>query len=90
MSSMKVSSILEAFRKKGQAFRQESTQGELQTQTRDVKKDNGLNHFLDASKEALLETERAFLTKTLSFLQVSFFIGASAQNHTGVHPHILT
>lgn len=33
-------------------------------------KGDGLKHFLDASKEALLETERAFLTKSLAFLEV--------------------
>ena len=30
----------------------------------------GLKHFLDASKEALLEAERDFLSKSLAFLQV--------------------
>lgn len=33
-------------------------------------KGDGLKHFLDAPKEALLETERTFLTKALEFLKV--------------------
>ena len=34
------------------------------------KKGEGIKHFLDASKEALLESEREFLSRTLEFLKV--------------------
>ena len=34
----------------------------------------GLKHFLDASNEALLEAERAFLSTSLEFLQVSLLV----------------
>lgn len=38
------------------------------------KGEKGIKHFLDASKEALLEAEREFLSKTLAFMQVSTHI----------------
>jgi hypothetical protein len=38
--------------------------------TEQVNAEEGIKHFLDASKEALLEAEREFLSRTLAFLKV--------------------
>ena len=64
--SLQVTQVLEAFRG--------SSSGEAGTRRPEdaaqKQPGEGLKHFLDASKEALLEAERDFLSKSLAFLQV--------------------
>ena len=49
---------------------QEASQGFASASAEDRQTGDDLKHFLDAPKEALLETERAFLNKALEFLKV--------------------
>ena len=61
--------MLNAFEGRGGEFKAEDQPSDFAEDSR--KKGEGIKHFLDASKEALLESEREFLSKTLEFLKVN-------------------
>lgn len=64
---------------------QGATQGFADAPAEEAQTGDGLKHFLDAPKEALLETERAFLTKALEFLKVAFESYSQMQHSGGPH-----